>query len=62
MNITLRTEQPADFLESERITREAFWNIYVSGCSEHHLFHAMRNSTAFMPELDIIALEIGLGM
>ena len=56
MNITLRSEQPTDYHETENITREAFWNYYEPGCNEHYLLHIMRNSPAFIPELDTVAV------
>ena len=59
MNITLRPEQPSDYRENENVTREAFWNHYVPGCDEHYLLHIMRDSSAFVPELDIVAVLDG---
>jgi len=58
-NITIRLEQPADHRENENVTREAFWNHYVPGCDEHYLLHVMRNSPAFVPELDFVAVYDG---
>ena len=31
--ITIRNEAARDFSEVERLTREAFWNVPVPGCS-----------------------------
>lgn len=59
MNIELRREQPADFFETENLTREAFWNYYTPGCCEHYLLHVMRESSAFIPELAIVADDDG---
>lgn len=55
MDIKLRTETPADYRQTENLTREAFWNRYSPGCCEHYLLHVMRNSSAFVPELDLVA-------
>lgn len=44
MDIQIRLEQPADYSEAEQVTREAFWNHYSPGCTEHYLLHVMRNS------------------
>lgn len=55
MDIKLRPEQPSDYFETENVTREAFWNHYSPGCCEHYLLHIMRDSPAFVPELDIVA-------
>ncbi len=55
MNMNFRLEQPADYRAVENLTREAFWNHHVPGCNEHYLLHIMRDCTAFIRELDIIA-------
>ncbi len=54
-NIKLRLEEPKDYKEVENLTREAFWNVHSPGCDEHYLIHIMRNSDAFIKELDIVA-------
>lgn len=54
-NIKLRNELPADYRVVENLTREAFWNRYVPGCSEHYLLHLMRDTQSFIRELDIVA-------
>lgn len=59
MDIQLRREQPADYRETENLTREAFWNQYAPGCDEHYLAHILRGSPAFVPELDAVALLDG---
>lgn len=59
MTIKLRTEQPADYAETEHVTREAFWNHYSPGCNEHYLLHIMRGSPSFIPELDVVAVHGG---
>ena len=38
----------------EKITREAFYNLYVPGCTEHYLVHIMREHKDFIPELDFV--------
>ncbi len=58
-DIELRREEPADYRETEHITREAFWNHYSPGCNEHYLLHIMRDSPAFVKELDIVATHDG---
>lgn len=59
MNIEFRLEQPSDYDETERVTREAFWNHYAPGCDEHYLLHIMRDCRAFVPELDVVAVHDG---
>lgn len=53
--ITIRNETERDFSEVERLTREAFWNVFVPGCSEHYLAHILRTHGDFVPELDLVA-------
>lgn len=52
--ITIRNEQKSDYETVERITREAFYNLYVPGCVEHYLVHVMREHQDFIPELDFV--------
>ena len=58
-DIAIRLEQPADYRETEEMVREAFWNLYSPGCSEHYLLHVMRNSPGFVHELDFVACSEG---
>jgi predicted N-acetyltransferase YhbS len=53
--VTFRREEPADAREVEALIREAFWNRHSPGCNEHYLAHVLRQSPAFVPELDILA-------
>lgn len=59
MDVMLRLEQPADYRETENVTREAFWNHYAPGCSEHYMIHIMRDCPAFLSELDFVAVYDG---
>lgn len=54
-NITIRLEQTSDYRETEEVVREAFWNVYSPGCTEHYLLHTMRGSSGFVRELDFVA-------
>lgn len=56
LNIKFRAEKPEDYRVVEELTREAFWNHHVPGCDEHYLVHIMRNSKAFIKELDMVAI------
>ena len=53
--LQIRTEQPSDRQRVEEITRRAFWNLYMPGCTEHYLVHIMRAHPDFIPELDLVA-------
>lgn len=57
MDIILKKEEEKDFFDVEKLTREAFWNIYRPGCYEHLVLHRLRKSEAFIPELDFVALD-----
>jgi len=52
--IMIRNEQKEDWDIVEKITREAFYNLYVPGCVEHYLVHIMREHEDFIPELDFV--------
>ncbi len=52
--ITIRNERSSDRSLVEHITREAFYNQYVPGCTEHYLVHIMREHPDFIPELDFV--------
>lgn len=57
MNIndyTIRLEKQGDYPETENLVREAFWNVYRPGCSEHYVLHTLRNDEAFVRELDFV--------
>ncbi len=53
--LTIRNETQADRSAVEAVTRRAFYNIYVPGCTEHYLVHIMREHPDFIPELDFVA-------
>lgn len=55
MDIRFRPETPADHRAVECLTRDAFWNRYRPGCDEHLALHQLRQSPAFIPELDLVA-------
>lgn len=55
MGFTIRKTTPADFFETELLTREAFWDIFKPGCDEHLALHQLRESGDYLPELDYLA-------
>ena len=57
--LIFRLEQPEDFRAVEELVRDAFWNLFVPGCCEHYLTHILRESKAFLPELDFVAVLDG---
>ena len=52
--VIIRNETPADYPAVEHLTREAFWNQYVPGCSEHYLVHVMRSHPDYIPQLAFV--------
>lgn len=59
MDIEIRREQPSDHKSVETVVREAFWNRFSPGCTEHYLVHIMRTCPTFVPELDCVAVLNG---
>ena len=57
MNIRLETTD--DYREVENLTREAFWNVYRPGCTEHYVLNQYRSNPDFIPELDFVMEEEG---
>lgn len=55
MSINIRLETKDDHLKVEKLTREAFWNLYTPGCDEHYLCHILRDHKDFIKELDYVA-------
>lgn len=53
-NIIIRNERKEDYRKVENLTREAFWNVYRPGCTEHYVLHCYRDDPAFVPELDFV--------
>lgn len=53
-NIIIRNETKEDYRKVENLTREAFWNVYRPGCTEHYVLHCYRNDPAFVPGLDLV--------
>ena len=37
----IRREVQEDYRETENLVREAFWNVYRPGCSEHYVLHTL---------------------
>lgn len=50
----IRLEQKNEYREVENLVREAFWNVYRPGCSEHYVIHVLRDDPAFVKELDFV--------
>ncbi len=59
-NCTIRLEQHEDHRKVENLVREAFWNVYRPGCSEHYVIHVLRDDPAFVKELDFVMERDGV--
>lgn len=57
--LTFRRETPADFSRVEELVRDAFWDVYAPGCSEHLVLHRLRESSAYLPEISLLAEQDG---
>ncbi len=55
----IRPERPEDHRTTENLTREAFWNVYRPGCTEHYILHTFREREEFVPELDLVMEKEG---
>ena len=51
---TIRPEEQRDHRAVENLVREAFWNVYRPGCSEHYVIHVLRDDPAFVKALDFV--------
>ena len=50
----IRLEKSEDHRNVETLVREAFWNVYRPGCSEHYVIHVLRDDPAFVADLDFV--------
>lgn len=58
-DVIIRLEKEEDQRENENLVREAFWNVYRPGCSEHYVLHVLRDDPAFVKELDFVMEQDG---
>lgn len=56
MSLVIRKIEKEDYNEVETLAREAFWNIYRPGCSEHFVVHNIHEDEASIDELELVAL------
>ena len=55
----IRPEKEEEYKDIENLVREAFWNVYRPGCSEHYVIHVLRDDPAFVKELDLVMEKDG---
>ncbi len=53
-NYSIRVEEERDYFTVESLVREAFWNVYRPGCTEHYVLHHLRSCPEFIPELSFV--------
>ena len=59
--MNIRLEKTEDYHEVENLTREAFWNVYRPGCTEHYVLNQYRTNPDFIPELDFVMERLRVG-
>lgn len=59
MDHIIRRERPEEEQITENLVREAFWNKYRPGCTEHYILHCFREDKDFIPELDLVMEKDG---
>lgn len=57
--VKFRLEKKEEHREVENLVREAFWNVYRPGCSEHYVIHVLRDDPSFVNELDFVMEKDG---
>lgn len=57
--IVTRNEQEKDYHRTEELVRNAFWNVYRPGCTEHYILHCLRDNPVFVQELDLVLERSG---
>lgn len=55
----IRLEEQKDHREVETLVREAFWNLYRPGATEHYVVHVLRTDPAFVSDLDYVLVKDG---
>ena len=58
-NIIIRRETEQDQRAVENLVREAFWNVYRPGCTEHFVLNRLRRDPAFVQELNYVMEKDG---
>jgi len=57
--VDIRPVEVEEFRATEELIREAFWNHFQPGADEHFIAHSLRNSSDYLPELDLVAISSG---
>ena len=62
MSLIIRKIEKDDYKEVEVLTREAFWNVYRPGCSEHLVLHNLHHNNKSIEDLAIPIANSGEGV
>ena len=54
MSLIIRKIEKDDYKEVEVLTREAFWNVYRPGCSEHLVLHNLHHNNKSIEDLELV--------
>lgn len=52
--IKIEIEKENEYYEVENLVREAFWNVYKPGCSEHFVLHKLRECENYVKNLGYV--------
>ena len=55
MSLIIRREEEKDHRAVEQLTREAFWNVYHPGATEHLIVHQLQNKKHVIKDLNLVA-------
>ncbi|HFI0256672.1 TPA: GNAT family N-acetyltransferase [Streptococcus suis] len=59
MSLIIRREEEKDCRAVEELTREAFWNVYHPGATEHLIVHQLRGQSHVVSDLNLVAEAYG---
>lgn len=57
--LIVRHERESEERQIEELVREAFWDVYQPGCSEHLVMHVLRQSPAYLAAPSLVAVLDG---
>ena len=55
MNVVIRKETEQDIYQVNNLIRDAFWNLFEPGCTEHYLAHVIRKSDDYINDFSLLA-------
>jgi predicted N-acetyltransferase YhbS len=56
MNLNIKQTDKSEYHITEFLTREIFWNLFTSGCTDHFILHKLRKSKDYIPQLDLVVI------